>query len=96
MYHSLLLELIMVPEARLALVRLTFGKEREVFLIFLLALIMVPEARLALVRLTFNKECEGFLIFFDRLQIQKSPNFRRGLNVPFSTARVNNGTRGQT
>ncbi|CAM4248709.1 hypothetical protein SHDE107825_12365 [Shewanella denitrificans] len=33
MYHSLLLELIMVPEARLALTRLTFNKEREGFLL---------------------------------------------------------------
>ncbi len=33
MYHSLLLELIMIPEARLELARLTFNKERKGFLI---------------------------------------------------------------
>jgi hypothetical protein len=31
MYHSLLLELIVVPEARLELTHLTFNKEREGF-----------------------------------------------------------------
>jgi hypothetical protein len=43
------------------------------------------------------KEYKGFFVsVLAKLQIQKSPDICRGLFVPLSITRVNNGTRGRT